>query len=55
MSTFGRDIYKGKSITEKADEDQRDLFPEILNFKKKAKPKTLEKEQQKKRFLKTYI
>ena len=35
--------------------DQKDLFAEILNFKKKAKPKSLEKKQQKNTFLKTYI
>ena len=35
--------------------DQKDLFAEILNFKKKAKRKSLEKKQQKNTFLKTYI
>ena len=43
ISTFGRDIYNGKVTTEKAEEDQSDLLFGILNFKKKAKPKSPEK------------
>ena len=41
ISTFGGDIYNGK-ITIEADEDQRNFSDEILNFKKKAKPKSPE-------------
>ena len=55
ISTFGRDIYNGKITTEEADEDQRDLLVEILNFKKKAKPKSPGKNNKQKIFLKTYI
>ena len=46
---FGRNIYDSKITTEEADENERDLLVEILNFKKKAKLKTLEKKQQKRR------
>ena len=54
--TFFRDIFNSKITTEEADEDQRwrDLLVGILNFKKKTKPKSLEKKQ-KNMFLKTYI
>ena len=55
ISTFGRNIHNDKITAEEADEDQRDLLVEVLNFKKKAKLKGPEKKQQKKMFLKTYI
>ena len=55
ISTFGRNIHNDKITAEEADEDQRDLLVEVLNFKKKAMPKSPEKKQQKKTFLKTYI
>ena len=43
--TFVRDIYN--TITKKeADEDQSELFVEILNFRKQVKPKNTLKKQQ---------
>ena len=47
ISTFGRNIHNDKITAEEADEDQRDLLVEVLNFKKKVKPKIPEKKQQK--------
>ena len=49
-NTFGRDIYTGKITTKEADEDQSNILVEILNFKKKAKPKSPKKKQTKRRF-----
>ena len=40
VKTFGRDIYEGKITIEEANEYQTDLFAEIINFRKKAKPKS---------------
>ena len=40
-------MYNSKITTEEADEGQSDLLVEILEFKKKAKPKSPEKKQQK--------
>ena len=55
MKTFGKDIYDG-TITLKEDNDyQGDLFDEIMNFKKITKPKSPEKKQETKLFLKTCI
>ena len=55
MKTFGRDIYEGKITIKEADEYQADLLVEIMNFKKNTKPRSPEKKQEKKLFLKTYI
>ena len=52
ISTFGRNIHNDKITAEEADEDQRDLLVEVLNFKKKVKPKIPEKKQQKEDVLK---
>ena len=52
ISTFGRDIYNRTITIEETDEDQIDLLVEILNFRKKAKPKNPEKKQQKEDVLK---
>ena len=49
---FGRDIYNSKITTDVAMEDKRDLLVETLNFKKKAKPTSPEKKQQKQDVLK---
>ena len=38
-------MYNSKITTEEADEGQSDLLVEILEFKKKAKPKSPEKKQ----------
>ena len=43
VGTFGRDIYNGTITLKQADSDQADLLVEILNFKKQAKSKHLEK------------
>ena len=40
LKTFGRDIYEDKITIEEANEYQTDLFAEIINFRKKAKPKS---------------
>ena len=38
IKTFGRDIYNDKITLKEADQDQRNLLVEIMNFKKKTKP-----------------
>ena len=48
INTFGRDIYNGKITLKEGDKDQSSLLVEIMDFKKKTKPKTPEKKQQKK-------
>ena len=46
----------GNITLKEADEYQADLLVEIMNFKKKTKPKSLEKKNEKKNlFLKTCI
>ena len=55
IKTFGRDIYEGKITLEKANEYQTDLLAEIINFKKKTKPRSQEKYKEKKLFFKTCI
>ena len=47
INTFGREIYNGTITIKEADNDQRDLLVEILNFRKHVKPKNREKKQQK--------
>ena len=48
INAFGRDIYNGKITLKEADEDQSSLLVEILNFRKKVKPKNPEIKQKKK-------
>ena len=48
IKTFGRDIYNGEITLKEADNDQSNLLVEIMNFKKKVKPKNPEKKQHKK-------
>ena len=55
IKTFGRDIYEGKITLEKANEYQTDLLAEIINFKKKTKPRSQEKYKENKLFFKTCI
>ena len=55
IKCFGRDIYEGKITIKKADEYQKDLLVEIMSFKKHTKPRSEEKKQEKKIFLKTCI
>ena len=45
-------MYNSKITTEEADEGQSDLLVEILEFKKKAKPKIQRKNNKKMMFLK---
>ena len=52
--TFGRDIYDGTNTLKEANDYQTDLLAEVINFKEKAKPKSLQKNEEKKLFLKTY-
>ena len=47
INTFARDIYNGTITLKEADNDQRDLLVEILNFRKQVKLKNPEKKQQK--------
>ena len=44
-----------KVLQKKLNENQRDLLVQILNFKRKAKQKSPEKNNKTKMFLKTYI
>ena len=39
IRNFGRDIYEGKITIEEVDKYQTDLLAEIMNFRKKMKPK----------------
>ena len=55
IKTFDRDIYEGKITFEKANEYQTNLLAEIINFKKHTKPKSQEKNKQKKLFFKICI
>ena len=50
--TFVGDIYNGEITLKEADEDERDLSVEILNFKDKTKPQDPEKKQKKTNVLK---
>ena len=43
---------EGQITLEKANEYQTDLLAEIINFRKNTKPRSQEKKQQKKSFLK---
>ena len=52
---FGRDIYEGKITIKEADEYQADLLIEIINFRKKTKPRSQERKREKKLFIKTCI
>ena len=47
IKTFGKDIYDGTIVLKEPDEYQIHLLVEILNFKKKRKPKGSEKKQEK--------
>ena len=56
IKTFGEDIYDGTITLKEADDYQTDFLVEIMNFKKKTKPKSPEKKnKEKKLFLKTCI
>ena len=55
IRTFGKDIYEGEITFEESDEDQSDLMNETENFRDKTRPKSPEKKQEKKMFLKTRI
>ena len=43
MKTFGKDIHDGTITLKEADDYQTDLLVEIMNFKKKTKPRRPEK------------
>ena len=55
INTFGRDIYNGKITLKEGDKDQSSLLVEIMDFKKKTKPKLLRKNNRKKMFSTTYM
>ena len=56
IKTFGRDIFEGKITIKEADEYQKDLLVEIMNFRKtKKKKKSKKKNKEEKVFLKTFI
>ena len=48
IKTFDEDIYDGTITLEEADDQQTDLLAEIISFKKKTKPRSPEKKQEKK-------
>ena len=50
INSVGRIIYNGKITLKEADEDQSSLLVEIMDFKKKTKPKYLEKKTREKRY-----
>ena len=45
IKTFGKDIYDGTITLKEADDYQTDLLVEIMNFRKKTKPKSPEKKR----------
>ena len=47
IKTFGKDIYDGTITLKEADDYQTDLLVEIMNFRKKTKPRSPEKNQEK--------
>ena len=49
IKTFGRDIYEGKITIKEADEYQKDLLVEIMNFRKTKKKKKARKKTRKKK------
>ena len=49
MKAFLRDFYEGSITLEEANEYQTDLLVEIMNFRNDTKPRSQEKEQEKKR------
>ena len=55
ISTFVRDNYNCKIISEETDEDRSSLPVENMIFKKKTKPQNPEKKQGKEIFLTAYI
>ena len=55
IKTFGRDIYEFKIMIEEADKHQTDLLVKIMNFRKNTKPRSQEKNEKKKLFLKSCI
>ena len=55
IKTFGEGIYDGTITFKEANDYQNDLLIEIMNFKKRTKPKSLEKNKKNKLFLKTCI
>ena len=55
MKTFGKNIYDGTVMLKEADDYQTDLLVKIINFRKKTKPKSPEKNKKKKLFLKTCV
>ena len=55
IKTFGRDIYEFKIMIEEADKHQTNLLVKIMNFRKNTKPRSQEKNEKKKLFLKSCI
>ena len=55
LNTFGRDIYNDKITLKEADEYQSHLLVEIMGFKKKARPQSPEKKQEKKDIFKFFM
>ena len=53
IKAFGRNIYEGKITIKEADEYQKDLLLEIMNFRKTKESRKKNKEE--KLFLKTFI
>ena len=47
IKAFGKDIYDGTITLKEVNDYQTDLLDEIMNFKKKTKPKILEKKTRK--------
>ena len=55
MKAFGRDIHEDKITIEEADKYQTNLLVQIMKFTKNTKPRSQEKNEKKKLFLKTCI
>ena len=55
IKTFGQDIYEFKIMIEEADKHQTNLLVKIMNFRKNTKPRSQEKNEKKKLFLKSCI
>ena len=53
--SFVKNIFNSKSTFSDADEDQSSLLIEIMNFRRKTKPRKSEKQQEEKTLLKAHI
>ena len=51
IRSFGKNIYAGKTTTDEAGKDQRNLLKNTVEINEKSRPKTKEGKDKKKRYL----